>query len=224
MSELRVLSWNLFHGRSLPSAGRDLLPEFAAALSGWEWDVALLQEVPPWWPQPLAARLHASERLVLTSRNAGLPLRRAIARRWPDAIKSNGGGCNAILVHGDGDAGERWIVEHRKLRVCLMPERRWLHAVRLACGVWLGNLHLGGTLREAQLAGETMLRWTDGQPAVLGGDFNIHSLTVDGFDRAGGHHSDQVFVRCLTAFAPAMALDHGSLSDHAPVSVRLRRG
>ena len=24
--------------------------EFTAALDGWDWDVALLQEVPPWWP------------------------------------------------------------------------------------------------------------------------------------------------------------------------------
>ena len=30
------------HGRSIPPAGRDLLGEFAAALGGWEWDVALL--------------------------------------------------------------------------------------------------------------------------------------------------------------------------------------
>ena len=53
---LRVLTWNLMHGRARPSAGRDLRPEFTAALAGWEWDVALLQEVPPWWPEPLARR------------------------------------------------------------------------------------------------------------------------------------------------------------------------
>ncbi len=47
--QLRVLTWNLMHGRSVPSARRDLLDEFGAALHGWEWDVALLQEVPPWW-------------------------------------------------------------------------------------------------------------------------------------------------------------------------------
>ena len=53
---LRVLTWNLFHGRSVPDVPRDLLPEFAATIAGWEWDVALLQECPPWWPRPLAAR------------------------------------------------------------------------------------------------------------------------------------------------------------------------
>ena len=100
--QVRVLTWNLFHGRSVPSAGRDLLNEFAARLNGWAWDVALLQEVPPWWPPLLARACGAEHRLVLTSRNSLLPLRRAISSRNPDLLKSNGGGCNAILVRGGG--------------------------------------------------------------------------------------------------------------------------
>src|SRR2546429_3957047 len=101
---MRVLTWNLKHGRSVPSSGRDLFEEFAAALAGWDWDVALLQEVPPWWPAPLGGQLHADWRLVLTSRTFGLALRRAVATRWPDLIKSNGGGCNAVLVRRAGGA------------------------------------------------------------------------------------------------------------------------
>src|SRR5881397_2221825 len=97
---MRVLSWNLFHGRAVPSAGRALLGEFSAALEGWAWDVALLQEVPPWWPEPLAAACGAEWRRVLTSRNCLLPLRRAIAERAPDLLKASGGGSNAILVRG----------------------------------------------------------------------------------------------------------------------------
>jgi len=88
---LRVLTWNLLHGRSVPPAGRDLFGEFADALAGWDWDVALLQETPPWWPPMLVARLGGDQRLALTSRNALLPVRRAIAIRHPDLIKSNGG-------------------------------------------------------------------------------------------------------------------------------------
>src|SRR3954469_9435978 len=95
---LRVLSWNLYHGRAVPPAGRPLLDEFAAALAGWEWDVALLQEVPPWWPGPLAAAAGASARMALTSRNSCLRARRAIAKRNPDLIAANGGGCNTLLV------------------------------------------------------------------------------------------------------------------------------
>ena len=78
---LRVLSWNLYHGRADPPAGRPLFDEFAAMLAGWPWDVALLQEVPPWWPPQLARATGADERHVLTSRNFLLPC----AVGWPSA-------------------------------------------------------------------------------------------------------------------------------------------
>jgi endonuclease/exonuclease/phosphatase family metal-dependent hydrolase len=215
---LRVLTWNLFHGRAVPPAGRDLVDEFAGALAGWEWDVALLQEVPPWWPPALATRLHAGERHVLTSRNFALPIRRAIATRRPDLIKSNGGGANAILVRGDS------IVEHRTRRLCIWPERRWVHAVRLdRAGAWIANLHAGGPLRDAQRAAAAARAWAGAAPLVLGGDFNIRHLSLDGFEFAGGHSVDHVFVRRFTppAAPGADVVDHGRLSDHAPVRVVL---
>src|SRR3954469_17900104 len=109
---MRVLTWNLFHGRSRPPAGRSLEREFAAALASWEWDVALLQEVPPWWPPALAAQ----HDVALTSRNALLPRRRALARRWPDLMRSGGGSANAILARG----GER-IAARAKRRLRLWP-------------------------------------------------------------------------------------------------------
>src|SRR3954469_15494097 len=65
---VRVLIWNLFHGRAVPRAGRPLLAEYATTVAGWEGDVALLQEVPPWWPATLAAASGAEFRAVLTSR------------------------------------------------------------------------------------------------------------------------------------------------------------
>src|SRR3978361_486538 len=90
------------HGRSVPGSGRDMLEDFARALAGWEWDVALLQEVPPWWPGPLARACGdgVEARAVLTSRNFGLGVRRWAAERRPGVVKSNGGGANAILVRG----------------------------------------------------------------------------------------------------------------------------
>jgi endonuclease/exonuclease/phosphatase family metal-dependent hydrolase len=216
---LRVLTWNLMHGRSLPRAGRDLLPEFTDALDGWEWDVALLQEVPPWWPSLLAAHLDADARLVLTSRNALLPVRRVIAQRRPDAIKSNGGGCNAILARGSG------IVEHRTRRLCLLPERRWLHAARLSSALWVGNLHAtvhndAAARRDGALAASTMLRWADGSVALLGGDFNVRSLALAGFSWAAGLDVDHVFASGVRPVDGSLAvLDRGRLSDHAPVAV-----
>src|SRR5690242_14375947 len=132
---MRVLTWNLFHGRSQPPAGRELLTEFCHALARWEWDVAMLQEVPPWWPRLVARRLGAEGATALTSRNLGLCLRRAVAVRRPDLIKSNGGGCNAILSRGPA------IVEHRTLRLRWLPERRVAQLVRLASGASGANYH-----------------------------------------------------------------------------------
>src|SRR5690242_12389797 len=96
-----VVTWNLFHGRSVPDSPRELLDEFAARLATWDWDVALLQEVPPWWPSALGAACSASVRAAPTSRNWFLPLTRRVAQRRPDLIKSWGGGANAILVRGE---------------------------------------------------------------------------------------------------------------------------
>lgn len=212
---LRVLTWNLLHGRSVPPAGHELFDEFAAALSGWEWDVALLQEVPPWWPAMLGERLAADQRSVLTSRNALLPLRRAVAVRRPDLIKSNGGGANAILVRSDT------VLEHRWRRLCVWPERRWVHAIRLdRAGAWVGNLHGGGPMRDALRAAASVTRWAGAAPIVLGGDFNIRDLRLEGFEYAGGFSVDHVLARGLRPVGSAV-LERGRLSDHAPVVVDL---
>ena len=103
---LRVLTWNLFHGRSVPTSRVDLAAEFAATIAGWEWDVALLQECPPWWPEPLG-RACGAHRLPGADepQPAAAASRDRSPERRPDVIKSWGGGCNAILVRGD--AGDR---------------------------------------------------------------------------------------------------------------------
>ena len=212
---LRVLTWNLMHGRSIPPAGHELYEEFAGRLVAWEWDVALLQEAPPWWPSDLARRAGADHRLALTSRNSLLPLRRAIAARWPDLIKSNGGGANAILVRRQA------IVEHRVRRLSWLPERRWVHAVRLADGAWVANLHTTSDAEQGRRAAEVLLGWAGtAAPVVLGGDFNVREPELPGLTLAGGHGVDQVFTGGPLAGGGATeVLDRGRLSDHAPVLV-----
>lgn len=217
---LQVLTWNLFHGRALPPENRDLLAAFAARLANWEWHVALLQEVPPWWPPALAAAADAEQRTALTSRNALLPARRALARRWPELLKSNGGGANAILVRGRG------ITAHarRRLRVC--PERRVVHAVRDDAGRWFANVHAtvhddARARADLALAADTALRWAAGAPLVLGGDCNVRRPVAPGLAHAGGHGVDHVFAAGWRAAGPAELLDRGPLSDHAPVRVTL---
>jgi len=224
---MRVLTWNLFHGRSVPDQPRELLAEFADMLAGWEWDVALLQEVPPWWPEALARACGdgTQARSALTSRNALLWLRRLVARRRPDLIKSNGGGANAILVRRGGGGP---IAAHASARVRRRPERRVSHAVALADGTWIGNLHASTTpdartLEDLARAGAALDRWSGGAPALLGGDMNIERPRVPGFTDLGGHGIDRVLGRGFAAAAPAVTLDTQGLSDHAAVVVEVVR-
>src|SRR3954470_17318255 len=218
---MRVLTWNLFHGRAVPPAGRSLQHEFATALARWDWDVALLQETPPWWP-PLLAAEHD---VVLTSRNALLPLRRFLAERRPDLMRSGGGSANAILVRG----GER-IAARARRRLRLLPERRVVHAVRLEpSGIWVANLHAqvhsqARAEADLALAARTVLRWAgDDAPVLLGGDLNQRQPSAAGFTVAGGHGVDHVLVRGLEAEGRVQTPDRGPLSDHAPVSIEVRR-
>lgn len=216
---MQVLTWNLFHGRADPPAGHDLWEPFAAAIAGWSWDVALLQEVPPWWPRPLAERCRASMRMALTSRNQLAPLRRALALRLPDLIRSEGGGANAILVRG------RTITEHRRVLLRSRPERRWMHGVRLDDGIWVANLHAEKhplSAEDVPKAASAFAAWSAGAPAgVFGGDLNMRGRpAVPGMERVASHWVDHVFVRGLRG-GEHEVLDPRPLSDHRPVRVAL---
>lgn len=226
-----VLTWNLFHGRSLPPAREALLAQFAAKLAEWEWDVALLQEVPPWWPQELARACDAEQRSALTSRNALLPLRRAVAMRRPELIKSNGGGCNAILSRVP-------IGEHSTLRLRLWPERRVAQLARLHDGTCVVNFH-ASTRRaraEQELARlwEHTHAWAGQAPLILGGDLNLRTPRVaDGADvehveHVAAHEVDHLFARGLAVRRDgvinrevASARRRAELSDHVPLWAEL---
>jgi endonuclease/exonuclease/phosphatase family metal-dependent hydrolase len=216
---LRVLTWNLFHGRSKPETRRSLLPEFSAIIAGWEWDVALLQEVPPWWPVELARASRASMRMALTSRNILPAIERRVAEPRPDVLKSWSGGCNAILVRG------RAIREHRIRRLRVLPERRVAHGVRLDDDWWVTNLHAQAhrdalAQRDLDLAADATTLWAAGAPTVLGGDLNLHGTpTAFGYAHLGGRGVDHVLGRGLTVVEQARTLPRGTLSDHAPVTV-----
>lgn len=225
---MRVLTWNLFHGRSLPHAGRDLLEQFAAALSRWEWDAALLQEVPPWWPEQLALACRADQRAALTSRNACLRLRRAFAIRWPDAIKSNAGGCNAVLARVP-------IVEDDAVRLRVLPERRVAQLVRLQDGTCVANYHASAREELAEEELEALWRRADafsaGAPLVIGGDLNLRRPRPpsDAVIHIASRDVDHVFARGLVECGPTLRLDRQvvvgaracELSDHVPLSVEV---
>ena len=192
-----VLSWNLFHGRSVPDAPRSLLADFAEQLAAWEWDVALLQEVPPWWGPVLGRACRAGARTALTSRNWVLPASRRAAERRPDVIRSWGGGANAILVRDEG------VLEHRVRTLRSWPERRVVHGVRLERGWWVCNLHAQAH-SEARAQADIALAATT-------------ATVAPGFEVVARHSVDHVLVRLLRAGGPGGTLQRGQLSDHAPV-------
>jgi endonuclease/exonuclease/phosphatase family metal-dependent hydrolase len=219
-----VLTWNLFHGRAVPPAGRDLRGEFTAALAGWDWDVALLQEVPPWWPHALGASLGCEVHSVLTSRNGmlgRLGVRRVAARRFPDVMKSGGGGCNAILCRSDRIAAERSQV------LCRRPERRIVSGVELGCGAWVCGLHASSgpsahASRDVAGAARVARTWAAGHPLVFGGDLNLRTVALDdeGLRVVASGDVDHLLAGPgVTAIGPGDTLAHGALSDHAPLVV-----
>ena len=198
--QVRVLSWNLYHGRDFPpdpalftwrsrllrvternathaQVNRPLLDEFARVLDGLEWDVALLQEAPPRWFDELARRTGSNGIRVLTSRNLFPPLQARLADLNPDLIASSEGGSNQILAR-DPLA----IVEHRRLTLAWRPEQRRMHWARIALGdgsrLCVANLHASAGLPgraslEVMQAAKAALAWSGDDPLVFGGDLNL---------------------------------------------------
>jgi endonuclease/exonuclease/phosphatase family metal-dependent hydrolase len=213
---IRVLSWNLHHGRDFPpdprlltlrsrllrisernathlQVNRDLLPEFAALLAGTSWEVALLQECPPRWTADLARRCAADAHVSLTSRNSFPALRAGIARLNPDLIGANEGGSNTTLVRR-GRTVEREEVEIRpRPPLRLQPERRTMALTRLDSGLCIANLHASAVNRELAeadvlIAAERALEWAGGNPLILGGDFNLRPATSGIFELLERRH------------------------------------
>jgi endonuclease/exonuclease/phosphatase family metal-dependent hydrolase len=199
--ELRVITWNLFHGRDAPpdpglftwrsrlfgvteqnpthvQVNRDLLAEFTRLLAGASWDVAMLQECPPRWLPLLANACGANWHRSLTSRNRLGTVRALLARANPDLLGSNEGGSNTTLVRSATRVAPA-ITNRRELVICdRRPERRTMAFTDLRCGVSVANLHATNDRpfqaeAELRLAAETAVGWARDRPLILGGDLNV---------------------------------------------------
>jgi endonuclease/exonuclease/phosphatase family metal-dependent hydrolase len=267
--ELTVISWNLFHGRDFPpdpdlftwrsrllrvternathaQVNRNLLEEFSHLLATAEWDVALLQESPPRFAEPLAQACGAERHRVLTSRNSFGALRALAARLNPDLIASGEGGSNLTLVRNNQ------IVERRELTIHEGPlERRAMAFTRVVVGgeteLCVANLH--ASAHQPELAIEDVLRaavaadeWAGGEPLVFGGDLNLRpqaspAVFAELRERfglggpTGPRAIDHLLVRGVDVVEPPRQwpparreVSEGGLalrlSDHAPVETR----
>jgi endonuclease/exonuclease/phosphatase family metal-dependent hydrolase len=233
---MRVLSWNLYHGRDVPAVtdvNRALLDEFATVLDGLEWDVALLQEAPPLWLDQLARRTRANGVRVWTSRNWWPWLQRKLADWNPDLIKSSEGGSNQILVREPGR-----VVDHRRLTLARWPERRRMHWVRLESGVCVANLHAsagrpGRAGPEVLRAARTAIEWSGEEPLVFGGDLNLRpardpepfaELRQLGFSEPTAPDAiDHLLARGLRVVAQPrrLAVEEREVADASGVPIRL---
>jgi endonuclease/exonuclease/phosphatase family metal-dependent hydrolase len=236
---MRVLTWNLYHGRVAPPRppllrrrSRGLLAEFGRALDRLEWDVALLQEAPPRWFAALARRTRSSGLRVLTSRNVCPRLQGILADWHPDLIASWEGGSNQILVRHPGT-----VLEHHRLPLAWVPERRRMHWARLelpddGC-VCVANLHASAgrpqkASREVLAAAALALEWSGADPLVLGGDFNVRParqpgpfarLRERGFSGPTARDAiDHLLAHGLRVADPPARLAPLGLSDHLPVA------
>ena len=197
---MRVLSWNLYHGRDFPpdralltlrsrllrvternethvQVNRSLRREFTGWLADREWDVALLQEAPPLWFRAFQRRTGSAGARAFTSRNVVPPLQRFAAFVNPDLIASWEGGSNQLLVREPGR-----ILEQRSMTLTLRPERRTMLWARVelpdGARVCFANLHASAGLPEkasAELpaAAASAVEWSEGDPLVFGGDLNL---------------------------------------------------
>lgn len=247
MPTLRVITWNLFHGRDAPPEGderyaqvsRSLRAEFAGVLAGLEWDVALLQEAPPRWLRGLGEAAAASGASALTSRNSAAALRGALADWNADLMASGEGGSNQVLWRAP------WrLAEIRRLTLVRRPERRRMLWVQLrdpsGPSLCVANLHAtaddeGQSARDVLVGAERASTWSHGLPLLFGGDLNLRPRSSpDAFARLARDHGlegvtapgaiDHLLAHGLAVREPPVALPAAVrevADEHTGAPVRL---
>lgn len=222
---------------------RNLSLEFAAFLAAAEWDLALLQEVPPRWRRLLATATGSEPFRTLTARNWMRPVTFAAARSRPHLAGSWEGGSNLILVRRRNQA----VLDHCRATLSWHPERRAVSMIRLEGGLCVANLHAGTGPRagsDVLAAARLATVWAEGAPLVLGGDFNARPRSSDVFDLLERDFGlagptapdaiDHILVCGVRPAGPAAAWPPGRrdvpdersdllirLSDHAPVTLTI---
>jgi hypothetical protein len=202
------MTWNLFHGRDWPpepelqvrahkgnfrrgprrgktyeQVNWDLFEEFAALISGTDWDVALFQEFPPSWKSRMATACGAEAHRALSGRNWLQPITSVIGRWRPDLLGAWEGGSDTTLVR----PGAGGIAERRRVVLTRRPELRVMALTRLESGPCVANLHVSTKPSSAERelldgAGQAT-EFAGSEPLIFGGDFNVRPKASKVFDR-----------------------------------------
>lgn len=201
-----IRSWNVFHGRTVPSGQRRYFERMARLIVEGEPAVVGLQELAVWalprlerWTGYRAFGAVAA-RPLLPSAIAG-----AVTDLDPNLIRSAvEGQANALLVRRDLPAVELGVLalNPRKVRrrvaarlglglharLSWARERRVVQAVRVELGgraAVVANLHATSYRHDKRIADAELLRAASfadglarpGEPIVLAGDFNVTVVT-----------------------------------------------
>jgi hypothetical protein len=204
---LRVLSWTL-------GPGNARWQELAAALAGWEWDVALLRHLPSRWALPVATALDSEFRCTPPSAGRDSLLRRLLSASPQSAERS---GSDAVLARRDRVVAE-WPVDRRR------PTRAGIHAARLACGLWMGNLPDQDLDTDDVRALLTQAR---GDAVALAGPSRAGSDERDGMtdlDEVAQGGGDRLWAtRDLVPVSATEVLAGGAVRGHPPLAITLER-
>jgi endonuclease/exonuclease/phosphatase family metal-dependent hydrolase len=217
-----VRTWNLFHGNTLPPQRRAFLREMVELVTHDRPDVVCLQEVPVWalehlerWSGMRSFAAVARPPLVRSAK-----LGRALADLHHGLLRSAfTGEADAILVSHDHE-----VDEVRSEVVGERPLRRIAHGLRLDGTAYVVNFHIDADPAELARVAAFAASWPQ---AIVAGDANIASASLDGYSASLPGSIDQIVYRGLEGGASeAWPLERRTLagrvlSDHAPIEVEV---
>lgn len=235
---LVIRTWNLYHGRTHPKSGRTYLERMVRLVSLDAPDVVALQEVPLW----ALGRLErwSGMRAIWSVTVPGFlgPVARFITDLDPVRVRFTAAGqANALLLSPRFDVEDdrtlvlnpevkrmEWLRGGRQRRVCqavdLGTDRRRLT---------VANLHATNNSDLARVEVGLAADFVRGaETCILCGDFNVPAFAVPEFSPPI-EGIDQILVRGLELERAPHAwptarrrVDHGLLSDHAPVEAEVK--
>jgi endonuclease/exonuclease/phosphatase family metal-dependent hydrolase len=199
MQPLLVVTWNLFHGRTVPPSGEAHLEEMVGLIAAAAPGVACLQELPVWALERLERWSGMQPITAVTMPALGGALASRLTERAPDRLRSGlTGQANAILVAPSLDVRETAVIplnprgfrrrEAQRMRLPGGVRRAWgqnrrvAQVIRIGAGersVAVANTHLTrlADSRPAEAELERVLAYAagfarPGEPLVLCGDLN----------------------------------------------------